>query len=184
MGKRSKLSPVGRLKPRVDRHSLRAVIETPKGSRNKFDFDPKLQLFKLSTVLPVGESFPFDFGFIPGTKGADGDPLDVMLLMDEPAFPGCVIEVRLIGVIEATQTDRGKKLRNDRLIAVSKESHLHRPVKTIKDIDSRLLAEIEEFFIAYNTMKGEKFKPLDHFGPKRAMALVRRGQKAASRSKR
>jgi inorganic pyrophosphatase len=181
VGKKSKLSAVGRLKSRVGRRSLRVVIETPKGSRNKFDFDPGLQLSTLSAVLPVGESFPFDFGFIPGTKGADGDPLDVMLLMDEPAFPGCVIEARLVGVIEATQTDNGKKLRNDRLIAVSKESHLHRPVKTIKDIDSRLLAEIEEFFIAYNTMKGETFKALGRFGPGRAQALVRRGLKAAAK---
>jgi len=180
MGKKSKLSPVGRLKPRVGRRSLRVVIETPKGSRNKFDFDPKLQLFALSAVLPVGESFPFDFGFIPGTKGADGDPLDVMLLMDEPAFPGCVIEARLVGVIEASQSDNGKKLRNDRLIAVSNESHLHRPIKTIKDIDARLLSEIEEFFIAYDTMKGERFKPLGRYGPARALALVRRGQKAAA----
>jgi inorganic pyrophosphatase len=179
MGKKAKLSPVGRLKPKIRKTSLQVVIETPKGSRNKFDFDPKLQLFTLSAVLPVGESFPFDFGFIPGTMGEDGDPLDVMILMDEPAFPGCVIEARLIGVIEARQTDDGKTLRNDRLIAVSKESHLHRRVHSIKDIDSTLLAEIEEFFVSYNTMKGEKFKPLGRFGPERASALVRRGRKAA-----
>jgi len=179
MGKKAKLSPVGRLKPQIQKTSLRVVIETPKGSRNKFDFDPKLQLFTLSAVLPVGESFPFDFGFIPGTLGEDGDPLDVMILMDEPAFPGCVIEARLIGVIEAKQTDDGKTLRNDRLIAVSKESHLHRAVHSIKEIDARLLDEIEEFFISYNTMKGEKFKPLGRFGPARASALVRRGRKAA-----
>ena len=102
-----------------------------------------------------------------------------MILMDEPAFPGCVIEARLIGVIEAKQTDDGKTLRNDRLIAVSKESHLHRAVHSIKDIDARLLDEIEEFFISYNTMKGEEFKPLGRFGPARAIALVRRGRKAA-----
>ena len=154
------------------------VIETPKGNRNKFSFDPGLQLFTLSAVLPVGESFPFDFGFIPGTKAADGDPLDVMLLMDEPAFTGCVIDARLIGVIEATQTDGTKKFRNDRLIGVSNESHLHRHIKSIKDIDSRLLEEIEGFFVAYNTIKGEKFKPLGRFGPSRALALAKRGLKA------
>lgn len=181
MGKKTKLSPVGRLKPHIDKASLRVVIETPKGSRNKFDFDPKLQLFALSAVLPVGESFPFDFGFIPGTKGADGDPLDVLILMDEPAFPGCVIDARLIGVIEAKQTDDGKKVRNDRLIAVSKESHLHRRIKAVKDIDGRLLSEIEHFFVSYNTMKGETFEPLGRFGPARARALVQRGLKAAGK---
>jgi inorganic pyrophosphatase len=180
VGKKSReRSPLGRLKPRIRAQSMRVVVETPKGSRNKFDFDSSLQLFTLSAVLPVGESFPFDFGFIPGTKGADGDPLDVMLLMDEPAFSGCVIEARLIGVIEATQTDGKKTLRNDRLIGVCRESHLHRHVKSIKDIDSRLLDEIEEFFVAYNTMKGEKFKAIGRFGPRRASALVRKGKQAA-----
>ena len=82
--------------------TLNVIIDTPKGSRNKFEFDETQGLFKLRGVLPVGASFPFDFGFIPSTKGGDGDPLDALVLMDEPAFPGCLIEARLIGVIEAS----------------------------------------------------------------------------------
>src|SRR5580698_11502461 len=84
------------------------IIETPRGRRNKFDYDPDANLFKLGGLLPEGMTFPFDFGFIPSTLGDDGDPLDVMVLMDAPAHVGCLMEVRIIGVIEATQTD-GKK---------------------------------------------------------------------------
>ncbi|HEX8920029.1 MAG TPA: inorganic diphosphatase, partial [Pyrinomonadaceae bacterium] len=70
---------------------LNVIIETPKGSRNKFNYDERHQLFKLGGVLPLGAVFPFDFGFIPSTLGGDGDPLDILLLMDEPAFPGCLV---------------------------------------------------------------------------------------------
>jgi inorganic pyrophosphatase len=79
---------------------VRVIIETPKGCRNKYKYDPEFGAFKLSKVLPEGMVFPYDFGFIPGTKADDGDPIDVLLLMDQPAFPGCVIESRLIGVLE------------------------------------------------------------------------------------
>ncbi len=79
--------------------TLNVIVETPKGSRNKFKFDEAHGLYKLGGVLPAGMSFPYDFGFIPSTKGEDGDPVDVLLLMDEPAFPGCLVSARLIGVI-------------------------------------------------------------------------------------
>src|SRR5579884_1217798 len=75
--------------------ALHVVIETPKGSRNKYKFEPKLRSYALSNVLPEGMAFPYDFGFIPQTEADDGDPLDVLLLMDAPAFPGCVVESRL-----------------------------------------------------------------------------------------
>src|SRR6266480_920007 len=86
----------------------RAIIETPKGSRNKFDYDPDSRLFMLGGLLPEGMIFPFDFGFIPSTLGEDGDPLDILVLMDAPAHVGCLIEVRIIGVITAEQTEDGK----------------------------------------------------------------------------
>jgi inorganic pyrophosphatase len=171
----AELSPVGKLSPEVRGARVRVIIETPKGTRNKFSFDPDLQVFELSAVLPVGESFPFDFGFIPRTLGEDGDPLDVLMLMDEPAFAGCVLEARLIGVIEAKQTEDGRTIRNDRLIGVASESHLHRRLRSLKEVDPRLLDEIEEFFESYNEMKGVKFKPLGRFGPKRAKALLAEG---------
>src|SRR4051812_36568224 len=102
---------------------VNVVIETPKGSRNKIAYDPQRKLFELKSVLPTGWAFPFDFGFIPGTRGEDGDPLDVLVLMDEPACTGCLVRSRLIGVIRAKQTERnGDRQRNDRLIAVFAKS--------------------------------------------------------------
>jgi inorganic pyrophosphatase len=174
-----KSSPIGRLEPDVRKNAVRVVIETPKHGRNKFAFDPEIQAFTLSAVLPVGASFPFDFGFIPKTKGGDGDPLDVLLLMDEPAFPGCVVEVRLVGVIEATQTQKGKKIRNDRLVGIAAESHLHRNIKTLGDVDPHLLDQIEKFFEDYNEQKGERFEPKGRHGPKRARAILEEGLRAA-----
>jgi inorganic pyrophosphatase len=101
-----------------DSGDLNVIIETPKGSRNKFNYDEEHQLFKLGGVLPAGAVFPYDFGFLPNTVGGDGDPLDVLVLMDEPAFAGCLVPARLVGVIEAEQTERdGETIRNDRLIA-------------------------------------------------------------------
>src|SRR5438270_11444968 len=96
-----------------------AIIETPKGRRNKFKYEHDSGLFSLSNLLPEGFSFPFDFGFIPSTVAEDGDPLDVIVLMDEPAHVGCLVKVRLIGVVKVVQTENGKKTRNDRLVAGS-----------------------------------------------------------------
>ena len=99
--------------PPFDGDELIVVIETPKGSHNKFAYEPRYGAFVLKGMLPVGAIFPFDFGMIPSTLGDDGDPLDVLLLMDAPAYPGCIVPSRLIGVIEAEQTEKGKKERND-----------------------------------------------------------------------
>jgi inorganic pyrophosphatase len=97
----------------------RAIIETPKGCRNKFDYDADSGLFRLGGLLPEGMMFPFDFGFIPSTLGEDGDPLDVLVLMDAPAHVGCLMEVRIIGVIMAEQAQDGKTEKNNRLLGVA-----------------------------------------------------------------
>ena len=101
------------------------VIETPKGSPNKLAFEPRYGTFVLKGVLPAGAVFPFDFGFVPSTRAEDGDPLDVLVLMDAPVFPGCIVPSRLVGVIEAEQTEDGKTERNDRLLAVAANSAAH-----------------------------------------------------------
>ena len=148
------------------------VIETPKGNRNKFKYDEKRGVFKLNGVLPVGSSFPYDFGFIPSTKAPDGDPIDVLVLMDESAFPGCIIDARLIGVIEAEQTEEGKTTRNDRLIAVATHSKDFLNLRSLRDVNSNLIEEIEHFFVSYNQARGKKFKPLGVYGPNRATKLL------------
>jgi inorganic pyrophosphatase len=155
---------------------LNAVVETIKGSRNKFGYDEKLRLFRLKHVLPAGASFPFDFGFVPSTKGGDGDPLDVLVLMDEPAFAGCLVPARLIGVITAEQTERdGTVEQNDRLIAVAADSHTHEAVRNLGDLSANLLDEIEHFFVSYNEARGKIFTPTARKGPRAARTVVEAG---------
>lgn len=155
---------------------LQVIIETPQGSRNKFNYDEEHGLFKLGGVLPAGAVFPFDFGFVPSTIGGDGDPLDVLVLMDEPAFVGCLLKARLIGVIEAEQRERdGKTERNDRLIAIAAEAHNHKAVNSLGQLSDNLVDEIEHFFVSYNVIKGKEFKPLGRFGPVKARRLVEEG---------
>ncbi|WP_052201039.1 inorganic diphosphatase [Terriglobus sp. TAA 43] len=108
--------------------SIQVIVETPARSRNKFAFDPDQEIFTLKSVLPAGMVFPY-VGFLPGTEGGDGDPVDVLLLMDEPAFPGVAVRARLIGVIEGEQVDGKKRLRNDRLVAVSESTHQYAKIK-------------------------------------------------------
>jgi len=155
---------------------LNMIIDTPKGSRNKFKYDEAHGIFKLSGVLPAGASFPFDFGYVPSTRGEDGDPVDVLVLMDEPAFAGCLVPARLIGVIEAEQTEQdGQTERNDRLIAVAADSRQHQNIKSLDQISDTLVEEIEHFFVSYNAIKGKKFVPRGRFGPQRAKKLVDEG---------
>ena len=151
---------------------LQVVIETPKGSRNKFKFDERLRLFRLSGVLPLGAVFPFDFGFVPCTRADDGDPLDVLVLMDEPAFAGCLVLTRLLGVVEAEQTEDGKTERNDRLIGVAAESRDHQDLRGLDDLNANLVHEIEHFFVSYNSAKGKQFRVLGREGPEAARHLV------------
>ncbi len=158
------------------------IVETPKGSRNKFDYDPELGLFRLGGVLPLGAVFPFDFGFVPSTLGGDGDPLDVLVIMDEPAFTGCLVTVRLLGLIEAEQTEQGETTRNDRLIAVAANSRSHRDVHSLAQINANRVDEIEHFFVSYNAIKGKQFTPLGRFGPDRARRVVEAGVQRAKRS--
>ena len=155
---------------------LRVIIDTPRGSRNKFEYDEELGLFKLGGVLPAGAVFPFDFGFVPSTTGGDGDPLDVLVLMDEPAFPGCLVEARLLGVIEAEQTEEdGETMRNDRLIAIAAGARNHKEVRSLGQLSKHLVAEIEHFFVSYNEMKGKRFEPLGRHGAQRAKRLIEEG---------
>ena len=175
MAKSSKLKPPPEIDPfDTKRKSLRVIIETPKGSRNKFAYDPDVGMYKLKSVLAEGMKFPYDFGFIPQTEDEDGDPTDVLLLMDEPAFPGCLVESRIIGVSQAEQTEDGKTIRNDRVLAVAIESHIHADIKEPKDLNSNMIKELEDFFVAYNKARGKKFKLLGVKDAEAAMKLIKK----------
>ena len=167
--------PLHQLPARVAHSHTRihVVVETPKGGRNKLAFDPDLGAFKLRGVLPEGHSFPYDFGFVPSTQAADGDPLDVLLLLDAPTFPGCVVEARLLGALEIEQHETsGTVQRNDRLLAVAADSRLHKSLHAITDLSAEMLHEIEHFFHSYNEAKGGEIKVLRRVGPAQAEALL------------
>jgi inorganic pyrophosphatase len=168
----------------VKKCTCRAIIETPKGRRNKFDYDPESNLFRLGGLLPAGMVFPFDFGFIPNTRGGDGDPLDVMVLMDEPAHVGCLLDVRIVGVMEAEQSDGAKTIENHRLLAVAMHSYAHDHVTSIEDINQSILDQLEAFFVTYNKQRGKKFKVTKRGGPKRALAIIEAGIAALKKKNR
>lgn len=164
---------------RGDNSIVQVVIETPKGSRNKYAFDAEQRVFELKKVLPAGMTFPYDFGFVPRTLAEDGDPVDVLVLMDEPAFPGCVLKCRLIGIIEGEQGKKNKMERNDRIVAVEKENHSFADIKVIDDLGKMFLRELEEFFVNYHELSGEQFRVIDVRGPKQARKRIEDGLRAA-----
>ena len=149
------------------------VIETSRGARTKLTYDPDAGTFVAKKVLPQGMSFPFDFGFIPSTTGGDGDPLDVLLLLDESVPAGTLVPSRLIGVIEARQTERdGSSMENHRLVAVATISELFADVKSFGDLPDAVLNQIEHFFISYNEQAGKHFEPTGRSGGRRARTLL------------
>ena len=174
---RAALADPSRLKPRNsdDKQTLRVVIETPKGSRNKFAFDAEEHVFQLKKVLPAGMTFPYDFGFVPSTRADDGDPVDVLVLMDEPAFPGCVLTCRPIGVIEGEQTRKRNKQRerNDRIVAIEQDAHSWADIETMEDLGKQFERELEEFFVNYHKISGSEYRILGVKGRSAARKLVK-----------
>jgi inorganic pyrophosphatase len=168
-----------RLKP-IDKKDglLQVIIETPAGSRNKFAFDPEQGIFALKKVLPAGMVFPYDFGFLPQTLAPDGDPIDVLLLMDEPAFPGCSVRARLVGVIEGEQLDGKNKIRNDRLVAVAEANHMYANIRRLKDLPGKWLRELQDFFVNYHNLEGKKYRLLGCKDADAALRLIKKAQKA------
>ena len=170
---------LAKLNPRIRGSSLvNVIVETPAGSRNKYKYDEQLGLFMLHKMLPVGAAFPFDFGFIPGTRAEDGDALDIMLVGTDPTFVGCLITVRLLGVLEANQTERGETIRNDRLIGTAETEKIHPRERSLNDLPAKLLDEIEHFFVSYNRAEGRKFVSLGRCGPAFAAKRVDEAAKA------
>lgn len=162
-------------KPYHETGGLNVIIETPKGSNFKHNYDPALQGFRLAKLLPVGMHFPYDFGFIPGTRGEDGDPLDILVLSPYPLFVGCVVTVHLISVLKAEQTEKegSSPIRNDRLVGTLQADSGER----VEKLSPALTREIEAFFIQYNRLEGKQFQPLGWGGSKQAYALVEAGIK-------
>jgi inorganic pyrophosphatase len=182
---RNGLADPSRLSPTDEKDNaiIQVIIETPKGSRNKYAFDPDERIFELKKVLPAGMAFPYDFGFVPSTRAEDGDPIDVLVLMDEPAFPGCLLKCRPVGVIEGEQGKKGDKERNDRIVAVEQGNHRWAHVKHIDDLGKQFVRELEEFFVNYHELTGKKYKVIDVRGPGEACRRIKDCRRRANGKK-
>lgn len=168
------LAPVDRSRDGI----VQVIVETPKGSRNKFAFDKKQKIFMVKKVLPAGMTFPYDFGFLPRTLAPDGDPIDVLLLMDEPAFPGIAVHARIIGIIEGEQVEGKKRTRNDRLLAVADMNHEYAYLKNLEDLPKQFLHELEQFFVNYHQLEGKRYRLLGVKDKKTAGRMIKKAQRA------
>lgn len=153
--------------------TCRAVIETPAGSKVKYSFDRKSGLFAASKLLPVGLAMPLHFGFVPGTCGGDGDPLDLMLLDEAELAVGCLVTVRLLGAIEVEQGE-GKSERNDRLVARLTDSRAFAEVTRLEQLGDAFTAELNRFFETYKELRGQRYDVLGVGGAERAAELIER----------
>jgi inorganic pyrophosphatase len=153
-------------------HCIDIIVETPKGSNEKYNFDPEKQCFRFKKALPLGMVFPYDFGFIPNTTGEDGDPLDAMLISEFRFFPGCMVSCRLAGALLAEQTEKKKKIRNDRFFFIPELSIQFNHIVSVSDLPYEELTQLNQFFINYNAIEGKTFKPLQMISAAKAFQLL------------
>jgi len=156
--------PPGRNPP----EEVTAVIEIPSGSRNKYELDKETGLLKLDRVLYSSVHYPSDYGFIPRTLHEDGDPLDVLVLLKEQTFPGCMIDVRPIGVLK--MLDRGEP--DDKILGVPLHDPAHEEYFDIADIPQHMLKEIEYFFSTYKDLEGKRVQAAGWEKSERAMQII------------
>lgn len=135
---------------------VNVLVEITGGSKNKYEFDKKMNAFILDRVLFSSVKYPYDYGFIPNTLADDGDPLDGMVIMDEPTFPGCVIAARPIGML--LMIDGGD--RDEKILCVPAEDPRYKDIKSIKQISQHRLDEIGEFFQSYKNLEKKEVEIL------------------------
>jgi inorganic pyrophosphatase len=157
----------------TDDGDVYVVVETPRGSRAKFDYDTKLKTFTLSKSLLTGLTYPHDWGFVPSTKADDGDPIDIMVVHDAATFPGVVLTCRVIGILQIEQKSNGKTERNDRLFAVPKDSHSEQALQDVRDLSKPIQQELEKFFKATDELEDKKLTILGWKGPKAAVGAIK-----------
>jgi inorganic pyrophosphatase len=154
------------------------MVETPKGCREKYNYDPQRKLFRFKKALPLGMVFPYDFGFIPHTRGEDGDPLDALIISEFVFFPGCIVMCRLVGAITAEQAEKKKKIRNDRFLFVAEESVQYEHVKSVTDLPEADIEQLQDFFINYNKAEGKTFTTCAILKTDKSFSLIKKQQDA------
>ena len=147
---------------------VRAVIEIPKNSSNKYEYDGKLGVFRLDRALYSPMHYPGDYGFIPGTLAQDGDPLDVLVLVDEPSFTGCLMEVRPVGLLNMID----EKQHDQKILAVPNRNPRFDSIHTMDQVFPHIRREIEYFFSIYKELQGGKTKMDGWHGPREARKVI------------
>jgi inorganic pyrophosphatase len=156
--------PIGERCPEL----VNAVIEVPLGGVNKYEYDKKLNVFRLDRTLYSPVHYPGDYGFIPSTLASDGDPLDVLVLVDNPSFSGCLIEVRPIGFLE--MLDQG--VRDEKVLAVVNNDPRYTEVSNYTDIYTHILREVEHFFSIYKDLECKRTKTVAWHEAKEARRVI------------
>ncbi|HKK07374.1 MAG TPA: inorganic diphosphatase [Gemmatimonadota bacterium] len=150
--------------------TVHVVVEIPRGSRNKVEYDPALGAFRMDRVLYASVHYPGDYGFIPSTLAPDGDPLDVLVLVNEPTFPGCVLPARPLGVLAM----RDEKGQDEKVLAVPLRDPRFEETGELEDLPSHLLDEVRYFFDIYKTLEGKETATTGWEGAGRARAIIER----------
>jgi inorganic pyrophosphatase len=164
--------------------SLNVIVESPRGSSVKFKYDPDDEVIMVSRPLPAGLVYPYDWGFIPSTRAADGDPLDVLIAWDEASYPGIVIPSRVIGVLKVEQTnlETKRRERNDRVIGLPRKAPRVEHITSVFNLADRVRAEIERFFLNAVAFEGKELQLVGWGGPDEADGLVQQAAAAVTRS--
>jgi inorganic pyrophosphatase len=162
-------------RPFRDDGSVNVVVETPRGSQAKFKYDPETGSMMLSRPLPTGIVYPYDWGFIPSTRAADGDPLDAMVLWDGAGFPGLIVASRLIGILRVAQKSQttGGRERNDRVFVLPVKAPRFDQVRSVLDLPERVRLELEQFFLHVVAFEGKEVELLGFAGADEAERVLR-----------
>jgi len=148
--------------------ALHCLVEIPKGSRNKYEWDEQLQAIKLDRFLFSSVVYPTDYGFIPDTLGEDGDPLDAMVCVSEPTFPGCVIPVQVIALFRMTD-DKGQ---DDKVLCVPTQDPNWNGMHQLEDLPKQLRDEIAHFFSIYKQPEGKQVDVQGWFAREEALTVI------------
>jgi inorganic pyrophosphatase len=160
-----------RIPPFAKDGAVHVVVEIPKGCRNKYEYRPDLGVIALDRTLYSAVHYPTDYGFVPGTSGADGDPIDAMVLVEQETFPGCLVTVRLIGVVTIERTDGSPE---PKLLGVPVAEPRFAEYRDIADLPQHLLREIEHFLSVFKDLEGSDIRVRGWDGPERARAALER----------
>jgi len=159
--------------------ALRVVVESPRGARLKLAFDPDLEAFEVTRELPMGLAYPFDWGFVPGTLGEDGDPVDAMVLHHESTYPGAVLPCRVLGMVAVKQKEKGKPmLVNNRIIATPRWHEALSTLEEARDLPAPVREQLERFFVAVVALTGKHVTIKGWRSAKEARAFIRKARVA------